>query len=256
MAKKICIANRKGGVGKSTTALALACGLAKKGKKVLMVDTDPQRNTTSVYGAKIEDTATLYDIFFSGISAKDCIQKTNLGDIIPSDDLLKNADTQIDPNSFGRFKIIKKALAEVENDYDYIIFDTPPLLGILLNNVLMASDYIIIPCTCDKFGLQGMVDFYDTVKNAQEENEKLKILGLLIIKYKGRQTLTKDLEDNLLPDYAKTMNTKVFKTRIRESVKCQESQILNKSIFEYAPTCNTAIDYMDLIKEIEKEIKK
>lgn len=251
---QIGIANQKGGIGKSTTALALAAGLKRRGYKVLMVDTDPQRNTTNVYKAKTDGVATLYDIFFAGYSAADCIQHTDYGDIIASDENLQNADTQVAPGP-KMYRYIKNAVKPVLDVYNYIIYDTMPHTGILLGNVLETCDDIIIPVTCDMFGVQGIVDFYGTVKEYQEDNDRLKILGLLIIKYKGRQNLTKDIEDNLLPEYASQMNTKVFQTRIRESVKCQEAQTLRQSIFDYAPASTTAIDYDALIDEILKEEK-
>ena len=124
MAIKIGIANRKGGIGKSSTALALAAGLQNRGYKVLMVDTDPQCNTTKVYRAKIDGVATLYDIIFSGYKASDCVQHTDYGDIIASDKSLENSDTQVRPSP-TMYKYIKKALKEVDNNYDYILFDTP-----------------------------------------------------------------------------------------------------------------------------------
>ena len=253
MAIKIGIANRKGGIGKSSTALALAAGLKKRGFKVLMIDTDPQRNTTNVYKAKTEGVATLYDIIFAGYKAADCIQHTEYGDIIASDENLQSADTQIKPSP-AMYKYIRNAVREIEQEYDFIIYDTMPHAGILLGNVLMNCQYVICPVTCDAFGIQGIMDFYETIKEYQEDNEQLSILGLLIIKYKGRQSLTKDLEENLLPSYATQMNTKVFETRIRESVKCQEAQTLRISLFDYAPNCTTAIDYDAFIEEILKEV--
>ena len=253
MAIKIGIANRKGGIGKSSTALALAAGLKNRDYKVLMIDTDPQRNTTNVYKAQTDGVATLYDIIFAGYKAADCIQHTEYGDIIASEENLQNADTQIKLGP-GMYKYIRNAVKEVENDYDFIIYDTQPHAGILLGNVLMSCQYVITPCTCDAFGIQGIMDFYDTIKEYQEDNENLTILGLLIIKYNGRQSLTRDIEENLLPSYAEKMNTKVFNTRIRESVKCREAQTLRKSIFDYAPKSTTAIDYNTLIEEILKEV--
>lgn len=251
MAIKIAVANQKGGIGKTTTALALADGLRKRGKSVLFVDTDPQRNSTTVYSAKTEGEATLYDIIFSDYSAEKCIQKTGYGEIIASDEQLQSADTQIKPSP-KMYKYLKTALKTVEDKYDYIIFDTPPRTGILLGNVLEATEYVIIPVTCDMFGIQGLMDFYDTIKEYQEDNEKLSIIGLLKIKYKGRQNLTKDIEDKILPDYAAQMHTKVLQTTIRESVKCQEAQTLRIPLFDYEPKCTTAIDYNALIDEITK----
>ena len=253
MAIKIGIANRKGGIGKSTTALALAAGLKARGYKVLMIDTDPQRNTTNVYRAETDGVATLYDIIFAGYKASDCIQHTDYGDIIASDENLQSADTQIKPGP-GMYKYIRNAVKNVENDYDFVVYDTPPHTGILLGNVLMSCQYVIIPCTCDIFGIQGIIDFYETIREYQDENPSLSILGLLLIKYKVRQSLTRDIEENLLPEYAKQMHTKVFNIRIRESVKCQEAQTMRQSIFKYAPNSSTATDYNSLIDEILKEV--
>ena len=196
MAVKIAIANQKGGVGKTTTALALADGLRIRGKSVLLIDTDPQRNSTMVYGAKTEDVATLYDIIFAGYTAEQCIQATDHGDIIASDEQLQSADTQIKPSP-KMYKYLKSALKTADKKYDYIIFDTPPRTGILLGNVLEAAEYVIIPITCDIFGIQGLMDFYQTVKEYQDDNEILSIMGLLKIKYKGRQSLTRDIEERL-----------------------------------------------------------
>jgi len=253
MALKIGVANRKGGIGKSSTALALTAALKVKGYRALMVDTDPQRNTTNVYRALTNGVPTLYDIIFAQYKASDCIQHTDYGDIIASDDNLESADTMIKPGP-GMYKYLRNAIREIDEDYDYIIFDTQPHAGLLLGNVLMACQFIVTPCTCDAFGIQGMMDFYDTIKEYQEDNEKLQILGLLIIKYKGRQSLTKDIEDNLLPQYAEYMHTKIFESRIRESVKCQEAQTLRMSIFDYAPNSTTAIDYNNFVDELIREV--
>lgn len=251
MAIKIAVANQKGGIGKTTTALALASGLIKRGYKVLLVDTDPQRNSSKVYRAKTLDIATLYDIFFAGFKAEECIQHTELGDVIASDELLKNADVEI-KRSPKMYYYIKNALRGVEDNYDFIIFDTPPQTGILLGNVLMATQYVVCPVTCDMFGVQGILDFYNTVTEymGEEGNENLSFLGILRVKFKGRQNLTKDIDENALPAFAKEMHTRVFETKIRESVKCQEAQTTMCSLFDYAPDCTSAIDYDALITEI------
>lgn len=251
MALKIAVANQKGGIGKTTTALALANGLSKRGKKVLLIDTDPQRNSSKVFQAETENVATLYDIFNASYKAEDCIQHTEMGDVIASDILLQDADTQVKQTP-KMYLYIKRALKNIEDKYDFIIFDTPPKTGVLLGNVLMATQYVICPITCDMFGFQGILDFYNTVVEylGEDGNEELSILGILRIKYKGKQNLTRDISENVLPEYAEQMNTRVFETTIRESVKCQEAQTLMTSLFDYAPNCTSAIDYNNLITEI------
>ncbi len=255
MAFKIAAANIKGGIGKSTTALNLTDQLLKRGYKVLMIDCDPQRNTTAVYRAKTEDCATMYDIIFSGYSAEETIQSTEFGDIIPNDVELKNADSQVKPGP-GMYKHLKKNLAALEDKYDFMIFDTPPHNGVLLGNVLMACDGVVIPVECDLFGIQGLRDFYSTLQEFKEDNEKLTILGILKVKYKKNQNLTKDLEESTLPKYAENMQTKVFQTAIRESVKCKEAITGCMRLSQYAPKSTVEQDYSDLTDEILKEVRK
>lgn len=254
MAQKIALANMKGGIGKTTTALCIADGLRKRGKKVLLIDTDPQQSATGVYGAKYDGVLTLADIMYYDTKAEKCIQSLPLGDIIASDKALTDADTHIKADA-DRFYHLSDSCSNIESVYDYIICDCPPGNGVMLGNVLSYVDKIIMPITCDKFGIQGMRDFSEVMGTYTKRiNSKLKILGVLIIKYKGRQSLTKDLEDNLIPNIIAEMKTKLFSTRIRESVKCQEAQALNRSLFDYAPDSTTARDYDAFIEELLKEI--
>lgn len=254
MAIKIALANIKGGIGKSTSSLNIADQLMVRGYKVLMVDCDPQRNTTAVYRAQTEGVPTLYDVIFAGYTAEQCIQHTEYGDIIPNDNELKNVDSQVKPGP-GMYKYLKKLLAPIEDQYDFIIFDTPPRSGILLGNVLMVTDYVIIPVECELFGVQGLYDFYEPFVEFQEDNENLKILGILKVKYKGHQNLTKDLEEAVLPQYAEGMKTKVLKTTIRESVKCKEATTGRVRLSSYAPKSTVAMDYSALVDEILSEVK-
>lgn len=253
MSIKIAVANQKGGIGKTTTALCLVSGLRNRGFNVLIIDTDPQKSTTSVYKAKEEDTCTLADMLFSDVKAEECIQNTELGDIIASDSLLKEAETRISADA-DRYYHLGDACKNVESKYDYIIFDTPPGNGVLLGNVLSYADYVIMPITCDRFGIQGMVDFYNSMAMYKKRiNPKIHIAGVLMIKYKGRQALTQSLEEGTIPKIAEQIESKVFETKIRESVKCQESQVMGKSLFDYAPNSTTAIDYNQFIEELLKE---
>lgn len=253
MAIKIALANMKGGIGKTTSALCLADAFQKKGKRVLLIDTDPQRSATGIYNAETSSTSTLADMMYCNTDAAECVQHTSLGDIIASDQALQDADTQIKADA-DRFYHLADTCKSIDNQYNFIICDCPPGNGVMLGNVLSYVDYIIMPITVDKFGIQGMLDFVDVMNSYKKRiNPGIQILGVVMIKYKGRQSLTKDLEDNLIPGIIKDMNTKLFNTKIRESVKCQEAQALNQSLLQYAPSSTTAADYIQLADEILKE---
>ena len=253
MSIKIAFANLKGGVGKTVSATAVASILEDRGYAVLLVDCDPQRNSTAVYGAKVDGAATMYDIIFSGYTARQCIQRTEFGEIIPNDEHLINCDGRLTPSP-NMYKYLKKALIEVEREYDFIIFDTPPYRGVLLGNVLMSCDFVVVPLECELFGIQGLFDFYDTIQEFQEDNSSLRILGLLKVKYKKNQKLTKDLEENMLPKYASKMGTRVFKTTIRESVKCKEAIMLRTRLSVYALGSTVFIDYSAFVDEMLEEV--
>lgn len=246
--KIIAISNQKGGVGKTTTAVSVATGLQLKGFKTLLIDTDSQCNSTDTYGAKIKNVATLYDLLFEDELIEECIQKTDVGYIIASDPLLSSAEQKF-PNDVTRFILMREKLKKL-NGFDYVIIDTPPTMGVMISNVFSACDNIIIPVTCDRYGLAGIELLHKTISDTKEyTNSKLTILGFLLIKFKENYNINKDIEQsvNVL---AENLNTKVFSSKIRESVACRESQAVRKSIFEYAPKSSTAEDYKDLINEI------
>lgn len=256
MAIKIAVANRKGGIGKTSTALCLVDGLRNRNKKVLLIDTDPQRSSTGVYGAKTDDINTLADMLYSDVNALECVQKCKLGDIIPSDEVLENADNQI-PADADRFYKLSDSCKDLEEKYDYIVFDCPPGNGVILGNVLSYANYVIIPITCDKFGIQGLSEFKSVMGAYQKRiNPDLKVLGVLITMYKGRQSLTRDLENGIIPQKVKDLETTLFETHIRECVKLKESQALGVSVFDYDKNCTVSVDYNLFIEEVIKRINK
>lgn len=254
MATKIAFANFKGGVGKTVSATSVASILDSKGYKTLLIDCDPQRNASSVYSCKVDGVPTLYDVIASGYTIRQCIQKTSFGEICPSDDGLYGIDSQIRAHP-GIYRYIKKALSEVEAEYDFIVFDTPPVFGLVVGNVLMCCDYVIVPLECELFGVQGLLDFNNMISEFQEDNPNLKILGLLRVKHKKKQKLTRDVEENVLPKYASQIGTKIFKSTIRESVKLKESIMLRMRLSDHARGSTVESDYRAFVDELLMEVK-
>jgi chromosome partitioning protein len=251
MATVFVVANQKGGIGKSTTATNLA-GILGKRAKTLLIDADPQGNSTSTYEAKVEDVATLYDVIIDSdkLPIKDAIQHTDNGDIVASDPLLVKAEKMLDGDVEGFYRL-KDAL-EALDDYKYIVIDTAPSLNIILYNCLIAADKVIIPVTADSYAMQGIQQLYDTIMAVKRrQNRELTIAGLLLVRYSGRSNLERETRENIEAS-AKQMNTKLFKTVIRECVKTKEAQEQKKLLIDYAPKCNTCLDYIEFSQELLK----
>lgn len=248
MARIIAICNQKGGVAKTTTSIALATGLAKRGYKVLMVDTDPQRNATSVYRAETDGVATIHDLLFTrGVTAHQCIQHTEVGDIIASDALMVKDDANL--NGVRESLILKRALAPLREKYDYIVLDHNPGLDGILNNVQTAADEIIIPMQADLFSVEGAADMAERIASIQElTNPNLRVAGVLITFDYARSVGTKNFlaQSHVLE---KAFDTRVFKTTIRRSQSVVDANNNRMSIFDYAPTSNGAKDYNAMIDE-------
>lgn len=249
MAKTFVVANQKGGIGKTTTATTLA-GILAQNYKTLLIDADPQGNSTSTYQAVIEDQPTLYDVMVDSdrIPLKEAIQHMENGDIVASDPLLSKAEKMLDGDVDGLYRL-SDAVSEVD-DYDYIVIDTAPSLSVVLYNTLIAADEVIIPVTADAYSLQGLRQLYDTIKAVQKrQNKNLKIAGLLLVKYSGRSKHERQVFEDL-NSIAEEMGTKLFETRIRECVKTKEAQTAKKLLTEYAPKCNTMLDYYEFADEL------
>lgn len=242
----IAVCNQKGGIGKTTTAVNLATGLARMGKKTLLVDMDSQVNATDTYRAETDGVGTLYDLMVHGDT--DVIQHTELGDIIAGDRLLKDADKQITGPS-ANFRV-RKGLEKIKARYDYIILDTPPALSVLLINALTAADQCIIPLTADRYGLQGLASLHENIADVREyTNPRIGVMGILLVKFGGRLKTEQAVLESL-DGYAKMFGTKVFESKIRTANAVQKAQLARQGLFEYAPNCTAAEDYMDLVKEV------
>ena len=245
------VANQKGGIGKTTTATTLAGILGKKGK-TLLIDADPQGNSTCTYQAAVEDQATLYDVMVDAqmLPLDEAVQHLPNGDIVASDPLLSKAEKMLDGDVEGLYRL-KDAMEEVEG-YDYIVIDTAPSLNVILYNCLIAADEVIIPVTADAYSMQGLKQLYDTIKAVQRrQNPSLKIAGLLLVKFSGRSKLEKKVLEELR-ELADEMGTKVFETAIRECVKTKEAQEAKKLLPDYAPNCTSMQDYKAFVKELTK----
>lgn len=252
----ISIINQKGGVAKTTTAHALATGLALlKNKRVLTVDLDPQASLTSSLRGNLQYRNVL-DLF-NKESIDECIQKTEIKnlDLLASDSDLSNIDNILVNDPVKNMRL-SKALEKKSSDYDYCIIDTPPSLNTLTVNALISSDRVIITTQADLLSVQGIYQLNETIENIKEYNlnNNIKIEGILITRDQPRTNLTKIFKEQL-EELASTLNTKVFKSSISDSVVHKENIALKKSIFEYNPNHKGAKEYRAFIEEVEEGIK-
>ncbi len=248
----ITLSNQKGGVAKTTTAHILAAGLHKRNYKILIVDLDPQCNLSYSCGIdmmKVEHT--LYDVFKGNAISKQAITSVKQGfDIVSGGLTLAGAD--MDFTQTGREYMLREALKEVSDDYDYCIIDTPPTLGILTVNALTASQTIIIPMTADIYAIQGLSQLQGLIKNVRKYcNPDLSIAGLLLTRYSERTVISRDLK-RYIEEAAQRLETKLFQSTIREAVAVRESQLIVSDIFTESPKSKVAKDYNDFIDEFLK----
>lgn len=246
----IAITNQKGGIGKTSTAAAIAEGLRLSGYKVLIVDLDPQGNLT--YSSRAENDKTALDLLAGSCPAADTITTAGACDIIPSEPRLSAAGYGEILTGTGSESILAKALEGIRAKYDFCIIDTPPALGILTVNALMAADGVIIPTVCDGYSLQGIGQLSRTIEAVREKNSRLRIYGIVLTRYNKRTAITRKLS-NMIEGTALTVGTKVYKTHIRECVAVKEAQVIRKSLYDYAPKSNAAADYRELVNEILKD---
>jgi len=247
MKEIIAIINQKGGVGKTTTTLAIGAGLLLKGLKVLYIDLDAQTNLSHTLKAQ-NNSLSVIDLLEKKAKVTDVIQQTPQGDIIPASSALSGADAFI--TEAGKEYRLKDALEPVKNNYDYILIDTPPALGVLTVNALTACTGAIIPAQADTYSLQGISQLHATIETVRKHsNHSLKIKGILLTRYSSRTILSRDISD-VMEQTAKKLNTKLFKIAIRETIAVKEAQANQQDIFSYAPKNNAALDYTEFINEL------
>ena len=254
MGKIIAIANQKGGVGKTTTAVNLAASLGVLEKKVLLIDADPQANATSGLGIDVESVQIgTYQLLEHSASAKDAIMKTsspNL-DIIPSHiDLVAIEIELVDKEA--REYMLKKAIIDLKSTYDYILIDCAPSLGLLTLNALTAADAVIIPIQCEYFALEGLGKLLNTIKSVQKiHNAKLDIEGLLLTMYDSRLRLS----NQVVEEVKKHFDEMVFKTIIQRNVRLSEAPSYGESIISYDAGSKGANNYLSLAQELIEKNK-
>lgn len=249
MGKIIAFANQKGGVGKSTSAINIAAALGLLGKKTLIVDLDPQGNTTSGVGINKKQIKTSsYDILISRSDAKSAIVKTKFEnlDILPSNITLAGAEFELvdTSNREGRFK---SAMDKVKDEYDYIIVDCPPSLGLLTLNALVASNGVVVPMLCEYFSLEGLTQLMITIREVKKRfNPSLDLAGILITMYNGRLNLSAEV----LHELKKYYSDKLFKTMIPRSVRLSEAPSYGEPIQYYDKRSKSSEAYNEVAKEL------
>ena len=247
--KIIAIANQKGGVGKTTTSVNLAACLGALEKKVLLIDADPQANATSGLGIDVEQVEIgTYQLLEHSASAKDAIVKTsspNL-DVIPAHiDLVAIEIELVDMDE--REYMLKKALEPIINDYDFILIDCAPSLGLLTLNALTASNSVLIPIQCEYFALEGLGKLLNTIKSVQKiHNPQLDYEGLLLTMYDSRLRLS----NQVVEEVQKHFSDMVFQTIIQRNVRLSEAPSYGESIINYDAASKGAENYLSLAKEI------
>ena len=252
MGKIIAIANQKGGVGKTTTSINLAASLGVLEKKVLLIDADPQANASSGLGIDIESNKIgSYQVLEHTCSAKDAILKTsspNLDIIASHIDLVAIEIELVDKER--REYMLKESLAKIKNEYDYIIIDCAPSLGLITLNSLVAADSVIIPIQCEYFALEGLGKLLNTVKSVQKiHNKDLDIEGLLLTMFDSRLRLSNQVVDEV----QKHFSTMVFVTIIRRNTRLGEAPSYGESIIAYDATSKGAVNYLNLANELLKK---
>jgi len=255
MAKIFCIANQKGGVGKTTTAVNLAAGLAGLKQRVLLVDLDPQGNATMGSGIEKADLkSTVYQVLIGLATVKDCAQRCESAnyDVVPANRDLSGAEIEL-VDIDARESRLKDALAVVANQYDFILIDCPPALSLLTLNGLCAANGVIVPMQCEYFALEGLSDLVNTIKQVHANlNSDLVIIGLLRVMFDSRMTLQQQVSDQLLEHFG----DKVFKTIIPRNVRLAEAPSYGLPGVAFDKSSRGAIAYLEFGAEMIKRIQQ
>ncbi len=249
MAEIISICNQKGGVGKTTTAINLAAGLAAAEKRTLLIDIDPQGNAGSGLGIdKHTIKSGIYNVLIGEIKAEEVVIPTSLEylKLIPSNTNLVGAEIELLDN-VSRETILKRALNTISSEYDYVIIDCPPSLGLLTLNAMVASNSVLIPVQCEYYAMEGVADLSRTIQLVKERmNKDLKVKGIILTMFDGRTSLSRMVADEIKKHFKES----VFEVIIPRNVKLAEAPSFGKPILLYDVRSKGALSYFDLAKEI------
>ena len=248
MSKIVAISNQKGGVGKTTTAVNLSACLAKMGKKILLIDIDPQGNATSGLGVEAKSEATIYDVLINSVPISETIVETEYKNLYlcPSNRDLSGAEVEL-VNIMGREYQLKAALEEIEGEYDYIFLDCPPSLGMITLNAFTACNTVLIPIQCEYYALEGVSSLTSTIKRVKKVlNKEIELEGILLTMFDARTNLAIQVVDEV----KKYFGDKVYKTIIPRNVRLSEAPGFGQPIIVYDPASRGADSYLDLAEEI------
>lgn len=255
MAKVIAVSNQKGGVGKTTTCVNLAAYVALGGKKVLIVDTDPQGNASSSLGFfDRKDKNSLYEVLCNDMVAKDAIRACEVENLflLPASSDLAGAELELAQVVIGRERVLEEKIAEVKDVYDYIFIDCPPSLGLLTVNALAASNGVIVPIQSEYFALEGLSQMMNTIKLVKKFlNPTIEVEGVVLTLYDNRSKLSKGVTEEI----EKLFGSKVFSTKIPRNVRLAEAPSYGKPVVLYDRKCAGAKAYESLAEEFIRKIK-
>jgi chromosome partitioning protein len=241
----ITVTNQKGGVGKTTTAAALVCGLHQRGAKVLGLDLDPQGNLGFNLGLDIGTGSTIYDVIKGSCSIEDAIVPSDYGDVLPSDIMLSAAEVEF--TMPRREFLLYEQLAAVRSQYDFIIIDTPPALNVLTVNAYVASDGLIVPMEAEVLSLVGITQLQETIETVRSTfNPHLKVLGILLNKFNPRLTLSRDILE-LAEEVARQLDSQVFPSKIRRGVGVAMAPAHGQTVLTFRPRSRPAQDFQDMV---------